>query len=275
MNLADLLAFLHRIDRRPNKGLSQNFLIDQNIVKKIIRTSELSASDPVLEIGPGAGALTSLLLDAGAHVYAIEKDSVLARELERFQTSDQRLHVFTSDILDFNLQSIKQKDRKIKVIANLPYHITTPILEKLLDSRDLFSCLTIMIQTEVAERILAKPGSKAFSSLALFLQFHADCTASFKVPASCFYPRPKVDSTVLRLNLHSPPCVDEKMLFSIIRRAFQQRRKMIASSLRSLYSQDLIQKSLYEASARSDARPEELSLDQWITFYEKLSKKSD
>ena len=274
MNLADLLTFLQRIDRRPNRGLSQNFLIDQNIVKKIIRTSELAADDPVLEIGPGAGALTSLLLEAGAHVYAIEKDAVLARELQRFQTSDQRLHVFTSDILDFNLPNIKQQCRKIKVIANLPYHITTPILEKLLESRDLFSSLTIMIQSEVADRILAKPGSKAFSSLALFLQFHTRCSASFKVPSACFYPRPKVDSTVLRLDLHTPPSIDEKMLFSVIRRAFQQRRKMIASSLKSLYPQDLVQKALCEASARPDARPEELSLDQWIAFYQKLSAQS-
>lgn len=271
MNVSDLLSFLERIGRRPNKRLSQNFLIDRNIVDKIIRTAGLVSGDAVLEIGPGPGALTSPLLEAGAKVFAIEKDPVLARELDRLQTPDRRLIAFCSDILDFDL-TVLRPYAPLKVIANLPYHITTPILEKLLDSRDLFSSFTIMIQSELAARILAKSGSKDFSSLALFLQFHTQAVASFKVPASCFYPRPKVDSKVLRLDLRSPPLKDPAPFFALVRRTFQQRRKMIRSSLQSLYSSELLQTGLHQAGAKADARPEELSLDQWVLLYKFIGK---
>ncbi len=272
MNRSELLAFLERIDRRPNKALSQNFLIDQNIVKKIVRTADVQSLDPVLEIGPGPGALTSALLEVGANVYAVEKYIVLAQELTRLQTPDARLHVFAADILNFDFTQIETRGRSVKVVANLPYHITTPILEKILASRELFSSLTIMIQSEVADRILARHGSKAFSSLALFMQFHTRYVDAFKVPASCFYPSPKVDSTVIRMDLSPIPFQDEKLLFSVIRRAFQQRRKMISSSLKLVYPQELIHAALVQAFCKPTARPEELSLEQWIKFVSRIKK---
>lgn len=266
MNLSDLLSFLERTGRRPNKQLSQNFLIDRNIVEKIIRIADLAPGDSVLEIGPGPGALTASLLEAGANVFAIEKDPILAHELGRLQTPDRRLTAICSDILDFDLSALRAS-APLKVVANLPYHITTPILEKLLDSRGIFSAFTIMIQNEVAARIQAKSGSKEFSSLALFLQFHTQVAASFKVGGSCFYPRPQVDSKVLRLDLCPPPLTDSVPFFAIVRRAFQQRRKMIRSSLQSLYPAASLQNALYRAGAKVDSRPEELSLDQWLRFY--------
>ncbi|MES2273717.1 MAG: rRNA adenine dimethyltransferase family protein, partial [Chlamydiota bacterium] len=132
--------------------MSQNFLIDQNIVHKILRIADVQPGDSVLEIGPGPGALTSALLEAGAHVFAVELDNLFADQLLRLQTADQRLHVFNADFLEFPLSCLPPS---LKVVANLPYHITAPILEKIFNSAPLFSTLTIMVQKEVAERMAA------------------------------------------------------------------------------------------------------------------------
>jgi len=269
VNLSELITFLEQIRRRPNRSLSQNFLIDENIAWKIVRTAAVAPDDHVLEIGPGPGALTSILLEAGATVYAVEKDSVLARELNQFQTPDKRLHVFEADFLKFDLS---QLPAPLKVVANLPYHITTPILEKLLESRDLFSTLTLMVQNELADRMAAPAGSDDYSSLSLFLQFHTTLVTSFKVAAPCFYPRPNVDSKVVHLALRKPPLAESAPFFALVRRAFQQRRKMIRVSLHALYPTVRVEQALLAAGAKSDARPEALSLDQWLAFYENLTK---
>lgn len=268
MNLSELTAFLERIGRRPNRSLSQNFLIDENVAWKIVRTAAVAPGDAVLEIGPGPGALTSILLEAGAKVFAVEKDPVLAPELNRFQTPDERLVAFEADFLKFDFSKLPAP---LKVVANLPYHITTPILEQLLEHRNLFSALILMVQSELADRMAATAGSEDFSSLSLFLQFHTTLLSSFKVSASCFFPKPKVDSKVVHLALRTPPLADSAPFFAVVRRAFQQRRKMIRVSLHSLYPADLVERALFAADAKPDARPEALSLDQWLTFYRCLS----
>jgi 16S rRNA (adenine1518-N6/adenine1519-N6)-dimethyltransferase len=267
VNLSALLLFLEQIGRRPNRGLSQNFLVDENIALKIVRTAAVVTGDGVLEIGPGPGALTSHLLEAGAKVFAVEKDPVFARELFRLQTPDERLVSFHADFLDFNLSGLPAP---LKVVANLPYHITTPILEKLLEHRDLFSTLTIMIQSELATRIAAPAGSKDFSSLSLFLQFHTTTITSFRVSAACFYPKPKVDSKVIQLAIRPPPLEDSAPFFVLVRRGFQQRRKMLRVSLQSLYPADSLERALLAAGAEPYARPEALSLEQWLDFYKNL-----
>lgn len=264
MNLSELLLFLERIDRRPNRGLSQNFLIDDNIVSKIIQTANIVPGNKVLEIGPGPGALTSALLQAGATVHAVELDPVFSKELSRFQTPDGRLFSYQADFLKFDLSRLTGP---FKVVANLPYHITTPILEKLLEERDRFSTFTLMVQSELASRIQATVGSKDYGSLSLFLQFHTTLISSFKVAAPCFYPRPKVDSKVLHLSLREPPLKESAPFFAIMRRTFQQRRKMIRVSLQSQFPADQIEKALLMAGAKADARPEALSLEQWLKFY--------
>ncbi|HLB53161.1 MAG TPA: 16S rRNA (adenine(1518)-N(6)/adenine(1519)-N(6))-dimethyltransferase RsmA [Chlamydiales bacterium] len=263
--LSELLLFLERIGRRPNKSLSQNFLIDPNIVRKIVDLAAIQ-SDSVLEIGPGAGALTEELLKRNVHLFAVEKDPILADELKK---KFDKLTIFPCDILKFDLSSLCSY-APLKVVANLPYHITTPILEKLLCERDLFSSFTVMMQEEVAQRIQAKPGSKEFSSLSLFLQFHTAIQGSFKVSPSCFYPRPKVSSRVLHFSLKPPPIQEEAQLFSLIRKAFQMRRKMIRTSLQSFAPQEKITEALVAAKVSPNARPEELSLEQWIIVFQKL-----
>lgn len=269
MHLSELLSFLEQIGRRPNRGLSQNFLIDENVALKIVRTAAVVPGDAVLEIGPGPGALTSPLLAAGAKVMAVEKDPVFARELGRLQTPDERLFSFHADFLEFPLSGLPFPP-PLKVVANLPYHITTPILEKLLEHRELFSTFTIMVQSELADRMSASASSKDFSSLSLFLQFHTTIIASFKVAASCFYPKPKVDSKVVQLALRPPPLKESAPFFALIRRGFQQRRKMLRVSLQSFYPVKFLEQALLASGAKGDARPDALSLDQWLAFYHAL-----
>lgn len=271
MNLSDLFSFLNRIEARPKKGLSQNFLVDSNIVRKIVQTAGIEPGDSVLEIGSGPGALTSALLEGGANVFAIEKDPLFAKELSRFQTDDRRLSVVEADFLEFDLRERKFPN-SLKVVANLPYHITAPILEKIFDHSSLFSSLTLMVQKEVADRMRAEAGTKDFGCLSLFTQFYTLPVSSFKVPPSCFYPQPKIDSTVIRLDFRSSPSVPPLPFFSLVRKAFQQRRKMISTSLGSLCSTERIKNTLISIGSRPDARPENLSLPKWVEFYNKINQ---
>lgn len=263
MILSELIPFLERIGARPRKSLSQNFLVDPNVVKKIVAEAGIKPGDRVLEIGPGPGALTKELLAQGATVFAVEKDPIFARELSRLEGP---LHVFPADILEFPFERL-QEYGPLKGVANLPYHITAPILEKICENASLFSSFTVMIQKEVAERLAAKPSTKEFGSLTLFVQFFAKIGKPFLVSPGCFYPRPSVDSAVLKLDLHTTlPPVDPAALFSVIRRAFQQRRKMLRSSLQSLYPPAKTEAALQKIGASLEARPETLSLEQWIQF---------
>jgi 16S rRNA (adenine1518-N6/adenine1519-N6)-dimethyltransferase len=205
------------------------------------------------------------LLDAGATVYAIEKDLLFADVLSRLQTPDHRLHVFSADALTFPLSEIPAK----KVVANLPYHITTPLLESLFVHD--FSSLTLMVQKEFGQRLLAKPSSKNFSSLTLFAQYYASVKNSFTVSSHCFFPKPTIDSSVIRLDLHTPPLSSPEPFFKLVRRAFQQRRKMLSTSLQDMHSSQTIKETLARLNLRSDARPEMLGLNEWLLLFAALS----
>lgn len=258
MILSELIPFLKSIEAAPRKRLSQNFLIDPNIGQKIISLAQVEKDDSVLEIGPGPGALTSLLLKTGANVTAVEMDRAFARSLSRLQNG--RLSVFEADFLKFPLYHLP---KDFKVVANLPYHITTPILEKLFASP--FSSITIMVQKELAVRMQAKPGTKDFGSLSLYVQFHSKISGSFPVSSQSFYPKPKVDSTVIRLDAVQPSPINP---FPLIHPAFQQRRKMLTSSLKC--PKEKIKEALTDLGIRTDARAEMLDLNQWIQLTEKL-----
>lgn len=264
MNYSELISFLKEINATPKRSLSQNFLIDTNVVKKIIQTADVQPGDIILEIGPGPGALTKELLKIGAIVHAIEMDTAFATALSRFQTPDKRLTVYCADALEFPLRQIPFQ----KVVANLPYHITTPLLERFFHCE--FISLTLMVQKEFAERIFAPSGTKEFGSLTLFTQFYTTLKSSFTVPPSCFYPKPSIDSSVIHLHSHPKRLDVSDLFFPVMRRAFQQRRKMLSTSLQDFASLKDIKESLNALSLREDARPEMLSLEKWLLFLKKL-----
>jgi 16S rRNA (adenine1518-N6/adenine1519-N6)-dimethyltransferase len=243
-------------------------------VRKIVKTAGVKPGDRVLEIGPGPGALTSELLSAGALVHAVEVDHKFASKLPRFQTPDHKLFVHENDFLNFPLAEFSYL-KPLKVVANLPYHITSPILAKLCEFSAFFSSATVMVQKEVAERITARAGTTQVSSFTVFLEYYATVSDSFKVTTSCFYPRPKVDSSVIRLDFHQQPMLNADHLFSVVRQAFQQKRKMITTSLQSLFPIEKIKKALLKADASLTCRPETLTLNQWITFVTSLNEICD
>lgn len=270
---SELRLFLDQLGISPKKRLSQNFLIDGNIIRNIVSVAKVHSEDTILEIGPGPGSLTQALLETGARIIAVEKDEILSRALERLQTSSQQLSVFCQDILTFPLKEeisrLIQGEKKAKVIANLPYHLTTPILVQIVPLRELFSSLTVMVQEEVARRFTAKPGTSEYGSFTLFLNFYTIPLYAFTVSRHCFYPVPKVDSAVVVLQLREPPLKGEDVekFFQLTRSAFRHRRKMLRASLKDLFSSQRVEEALEMLGLNPLARPETLSLNQFLELY--------
>lgn len=271
-----LLKFLESIGhKKPNKRLSQNFLVDGNILKKILSSAHLSPGDLILEIGPGPGVLTEGLLEQGARVIAVEKDPLFAKALTRLQTSPQRLHVFEEDILEISLPDLLKSHlahhKKAKVVSNLPYHLTSPIFGQLLPLYDLVETVIVMVQKEVADRIIATQGSKNYSSFSIFTQFYSTPKMLFQVSPHCFYPRPKVTSAVVECTLNAPPQeVDPTLFFDLIKKLFSMRRKMISTSLKDMWNTSQIHEVLERLKIDIKARPEELSLKELIQLFKSL-----
>ncbi len=273
---SELMNFLESIGRKPNKTLSQNFLVDGNILRKIIQSANIKKGDLVLEIGPGPGALTEAILLAGARVIAVEKDSVFAKHLPRLSSEDRFLEVHEEDILEFDipaaLKNHLSKGEKAKVIANLPYHLTSPIFDKLLPLSDLIDEVIVMIQKEVAIRICSKKGSKDYSSFSIFCQLYSDPEYLFSVSPNCFYPKPNVTSAIIRCKLtHRDLNVNKLDFVKFIKKLFGTRRKMITSTLKDTYAQDKVISSLQSLGLNIKSRPEELSIDELINFYQSLN----
>lgn len=270
---SELRLFLSELGIFPKKGLSQNFLIDGNIIRKIVTVADVQSDDLVLEIGPGPGSLTQALLETGAKVIAVEKDEVLATALERLQTPSQQLFTFCQDIMTFPLETEILKKlkpgKKVKVIANLPYHLTTPILAKLAPFHLMISSLTVMVQEEVGVRMTAHPGTSDYSSFTVFLRFYTDPYYAFMVSRNCFYPIPKVDSAIVVLQLHEPPLSNEASLpfFQLTRTAFKQRRKMLRASLKDLFPPQKVEEALRAIGQNPMARPENLSLEEFLQLH--------
>lgn len=258
-NPSELREFLRTLGVAPKKRLSQNFLIDGNIVRKILVEAAIQPKDRVLEIGPGPGALTEALVAQGAIVYAVEKDPLFAEALHRFPG----VTVFAEDIRSFDLDSLPPQT---KVVSNLPYHLTAPILGLLAPRGDLFSTVTVMVQEEVARRMTAQPKTPDYGSLSVFLHFYSQPRYAFKVSRRCFYPQPRVDSAIVTLTLKKPPPVDPERFFDLVHKAFQQRRKMVRTSLGPLAAQ-----ILSELGENPQSRPEELSLATFLALYKHLA----
>lgn len=264
MNKLQLLQFLDEIGASPRKSLSQNFLIDSNIIHKLISLAAITEQDRVLEIGSGPGAITAELLQAGAHVLAVEKDRLFGEHLP----PHPHLQVHCGDVLKFPFNTLEKGTAPWKVVSNLPFHITAPILERLCAHADVFESFTLIVQKEVVDRIKAKPRTKEYSSLTIFLQFYTRIDGYFPIPASCFYPKPAVDSTAIRLLPIKRPNVNAIRFFSLVHQAFQQRRKMLSSSLKTVSGH--IPAYLEMIGHSPMARPEELTIEDWIQLIEKI-----
>ena len=219
------------------KRFGQNFLIDGNVVEKIVREAGITKDDFVLEIGPGIGTMTQILCENAREVAAVEIDKNLIPILAETLAPYDNVTVINEDILKVDVRKLaeeKNGGRPIKVVANLPYYITTPIIMGLFESHVPLESITIMVQKEVAQRMQVGPGTKDYGALSLAVQFYADAQIVLKVPASCFMPRPNVDSAVIKLVRHEDALVkvkDEQFMFRVIRAAFNQRRKTLANSL--------------------------------------------
>lgn len=261
---------------RFTKSLGQNFLVDQNIVKDIVKGAQVTKEDYVIEIGPGVGTLTRELLKEAASVTAIELDEkllpILRDELKEFEN----FNLIHGDATKVQLDAV-YPGKKIKLVANLPYYVTTPIITKILNDRVAFSSLTIMIQKEVAERMDAVPGTKDYGSLSVLVQFYCDTKIVRNVPPESFMPRPKVDSTVIRLTkLETPRAVvkDEELFFKIVRMVFTMRRKTLSNNLKSLgYSREFIEEVLVEAGIDLKARGETLSVEKFAELSNVIKEK--
>ena len=249
------------------KSLGQNFLIDDTVLKDIISGAEVSKEDFVIEIGPGVGTLTKQLLNAAKAVCAIELDSDLLPILEEELKGYDNFTLIHKDALKVDFNEIINYESSVKLVANLPYYVTTPIISKLLTGGYIFKSLTIMIQKEVAERISAKPNCKEYGALSLLVQYYCNTEIIRKVSPASFIPQPKVESIVIKLDKLSEPRVkvkDEKLFFTIIRDAFNMRRKTLWNALKQLkLNKEKLESAFSDAGIDPKRRGETLSIEEF------------
>ena len=264
-----LSEILSKYGFRFTKSLGQNFLIDGNIVRKIADAAEISENDNILEIGPGVGTMTEELALRAKKVLAVEIDEKL-RDLHKETLNIENVKVIYGDFLELDLEKIAEEefgDEGFKVVANLPYYVTTPIIEKLLLSKVNLVSITVMVQKEVAKRLAAQPGNKDYGSLSVFINYYTDCKYKFQVPSSVFMPKPNVDSAVVNLKMKEREDLDTDFLFKIVRAAFTTRRKTLLNSFsnsRLPYSKDDIKRALELSGIDEGRRAETLSLEEFI-----------
>lgn len=262
-------AFVKSHPTHPKKQLGQHFLINPEVLSIIIDAGEVSHTDVVIEIGAGLGCLTEALADQAKEVVAIEIDPVLKELLEsQFSTCDC-VDIVQADVLEVELTSLISPDDRPKVIANLPYGITTPILWKLLENVELLDICILMMQREVAERIVASPGGKDYGALTIGVSYYADSTLIATLSPDNFYPSPKVDSALIKLSLRDKPRVDvsdETHFFRVVKEAFRGRRKMLRNSLKRFASSEKLNAAFEELSIAPQRRAETLDITEFAAL---------
>ena len=258
------------------KSYGQNFLIDSHVLDKIVSAAEIDSDTEVLEIGPGIGTLTQYLAEAAKSVTAVEIDDKLIPILEKTLADYDNVKVIHGDILKQDIDALFE-GKHFKIVANLPYYITTPIIMNLLESRVPADSITVMIQKEVAERMMASPGTKDYGALSLAVQFYAEPYLAANVPPNCFMPRPNVGSAVIRLKrLEKPPVQvkDEQLMFKLISAAFNQRRKTLANAVKNFeglkFTREEVETGIKSIGLDERIRGEAMSLEQFAALADAL-----
>lgn len=268
---------------RPRKRFGQHWLRDPQILNQILAAAELSDTDRILEIGPGQGVLTKGLVPFAQAVVAVEVDRDLVRQLQQQFQASERFHLIAGDFLDIDLDEALADyptfQAPNKVVANIPYYITGPILEKLLGqirqpNPNPFDSIVLLVQKEVADRLCAEPGSKAFNGLSVRVQYLADCELICPVPAKAFKPAPKVESAVIRLRPRPFPqqATNPKLLDTLVRQGFAQKRKMLRNNLKSLVDRERLTALLEAMALNPQVRAEQLSVSNWVNLTNQVNE---
>ena len=280
-NPQETIAVLNKYQFTFQKKFGQNFLIDTHVLDKIISAAGITEDDFVLEIGPGIGTMTQYLASAAREVCAVEIDKSLIPILQDTLKDYDNVNIINDDILKVDIQKIadeRNQGRPIKVVANLPYYITTPIIMGLFESHVPVESITVMVQKEVADRMQVGPGTKDYGALSLAVQYYAKPYIVANVPPNCFMPRPKVGSAVIRLERYEEPPVqvaDEKLMFRIIRASFNQRRKTLVNGLKNSpeiqFSKEEIEAAIETLGKGASVRGEALTLEEFARLSNILS----
>ena len=282
-NSKNTIEVLQKYDFVFQKKFGQNFLIDSHVLDKIVSAAGITKDDFVLEIGPGIGTITQYLAASARKVFAVEIDKALIPILEDTLKEFDNVQVINQDILKVDIKKLAEEHndgKPIKVVANLPYYITTPIIMGLFESQVPIDSITVMVQKEVADRMKVGPGTKDYGALSLAVQYYAEPYIVANVPPNCFMPRPKVGSAVIRLTRHEKPpveVVDEKLMFRLIRASFNQRRKTLANGLNNSpelsYSKEEIQQTIEKCGFKAGIRGEALTLEDFAKLANVFSEK--
>ena len=282
-NSKNTIEVLQKYDFVFQKKFGQNFLIDSHVLDKIVSAAGITKDDFVLEIGPGIGTMTQYLAASARKVFAVEIDKALIPILEDTLKEFDNVQVINQDILKVDIKKLAEElndGKPIKVVANLPYYITTPIIMGLFESEVPIDSITVMVQKEVADRMKVGPGTKDYGALSLAVQYYAEPYIVANVPPNCFMPRPKVGSAVIRLTRHEKPPVevaDEKLMFRLIRASFNQRRKTLANGLNNSpelsYSKEEIQQTIEKCGFKAGIRGEALTLEDFAKLANAFSEK--
>ena len=274
------IEVLQKYDFVFQKKYGQNFLIDTHVLDKIINAAEITEEDFVLEIGPGIGTMTQYLASRAREVFAVEIDRALIPILEDTLSDFKNVTILNEDILKVDIRKLAEEHNQgkpIKVVANLPYYITTPIIMGLFEEKVPVESITVMVQKEVADRMQTGPGSKDYGALSLAVQYYASPYIVANVPTNCFMPRPKVGSAVIRLSRHEKPPVevkDSSLMFRIIRASFNQRRKTLVNGLKNAgdldFTKEQIEKAVSDCGFPAGVRGEALTLENFAALANRL-----
>ncbi|HJO10753.1 MAG TPA: 16S rRNA (adenine(1518)-N(6)/adenine(1519)-N(6))-dimethyltransferase RsmA [Gammaproteobacteria bacterium] len=263
---ANAMALQHR----PRKRFGQNFLRDTNVIERIVDAIHPTGDDHIIEIGPGQGALTKYLLPACRKLEVIELDRDLAAHLAEGLQKEEHFQIHQQDVLKFDFDTLDAEEKSLRIVGNLPYNISTPVMFYLLKYQHLIKDMTFMLQLEVVNRLAAKTGDKNYGRLGLMVQYHCQVEHLFNVPSAAFTPKPKVSSAIVRLAPHPTlpaPARDVNCLKLVIRTAFNQRRKILKNSLKSLVSEEVLNTLPLDTSLR----PENLSLQDYVLISDAIS----